>query len=213
MSTSSFDINMARSGLIDWLQSTTMLRSLHAQLGRPIRMEKTLPEMLGQSGELLVERAMLPREKTKPQSQMCYLNAWELKCEHDRSGGTDGKPLLTYCEGYVVLEKVAIPVMHGFCVDEKGRVHDPSVDQDEGALYVGWRFDDELARNAWTQLDRQRLIGILPNIEFVGLDLDTEISRGRVWAAKPLRLEDPALPDIPGLSALSSPAKRKAPGP
>jgi len=65
-------------------------------------------------------------EVTKGRIKECYCNAWHL---------ADGRRLV-YVEGFAV---GVIPVMHAWCVDEKGNIYDPT--WEDGREYFGVPFD------------------------------------------------------------------------
>ena len=118
--------------------------------------EKLLKETgTGRWWDKPIARVVLPEHEVKEKSQQCYLNAWRLR---QRRTAT-----LHYCEGFYYQKGMAIPVMHGWCVDRQARVVDPSVNQVKPAAYYGMIFDNEFARECWRQLARGRRIGILAN--------------------------------------------------
>jgi hypothetical protein len=55
--------------------------------------------------------------------------------------------------------------MHGWCVNKRTQeVLDPSVANEEKAVYVGVQFRDEFVKETWKRLRRRQAIGILPNL-------------------------------------------------
>ena len=80
-------------------------------------------------------RSFTPQPKPKGikwgPKKRCYDNAYDLMTEH---------PTMTYCEGFVLLEKVAIPVEHAWCIDEAGGVVDNTV-RASTVAYFGIPFD------------------------------------------------------------------------
>lgn len=120
----------------------------------------TSEEWVEKHGVAMTQRAPLPARMVKPKSQQCYWNAWVLFLMKHR---TITSPV-SYCEGFVMLPDVPIPVMHGWCLDSKGRILDPSVEQDIPPVYIGVVFKDGFAMDAWGKLNKERRIGILGNV-------------------------------------------------
>lgn len=80
---------------------------------------------------------------------------------------------LRYCEGFVALRGFPLPgFLHGWLVNEHGRVIDPSVEQDRDAVYYGVAFKTESAIQWWKILDKKGWIGILPNQWLLRIDID-----------------------------------------
>ena len=66
----------------------------------------------------------------------CYYNARKLARQANR-----GRSVLRYCEGYACSNKLGLPLAHAWCVDQEGRVIDPTWDEnpegETGADYFG----------------------------------------------------------------------------
>jgi hypothetical protein len=62
--------------------------------------------------------AYLPDHLEVMEPRMCFMNCFEL------AGMMDD---LTYCEGFVLLASLPIPIHHAWCVDEEGRVVEPTI--------------------------------------------------------------------------------------
>jgi hypothetical protein len=120
------------------------------------RLPLTTDEWLLKHGKPMISRLPLAERLVHAKSQVCYQNAWTLKQRYRRLS-------LRYCEGQVWLERCPIPVMHGWCINEHGAILDPSVSNNELAVYWGVIWDDEFAREKWSYLRRKKHIGILPN--------------------------------------------------
>ncbi len=80
-------------------------------------------------------RSFTPQPKPKGikwgRRKRCYKNAYDLMKEH---------PALTYCEGFVLLEKVSLPIAHAWCSDQAGGVVDNTV-RASTIAYFGIPFD------------------------------------------------------------------------
>lgn len=72
--------------------------------------------------------APLPPDLTPMAKQQCFRNAALLAME---------KPNLVYCEGWAL---GIVPVEHAWCVDERGRVIDPTWIKPPGIEYFGIAF-------------------------------------------------------------------------
>lgn len=85
-----------------------------------------------------VGRAWLPQERPiniRPmQMKQCFRNAGTLALEHKN---------LTYVEGIAVS---IIPIHHAWCIDEQGRVVDPTWQDSDQCLYLGIAFETEFMR-------------------------------------------------------------------
>ncbi|MDB5290039.1 MAG: hypothetical protein JWL69_1280 [Phycisphaerales bacterium] len=67
----------------------------------------------------------------------CYGNALDLVIAHDE---------LSYCEGYVVIERIPVPMEHGWCVTDEGTVVDVTLRKPVIALaYFGVVFNSLFA--------------------------------------------------------------------
>lgn len=113
-----------------------------------------IPEFVCDHGRFLDTRVALPADQVFPTSRRCYWNAWTHRL-HDKS--------LRYCEGYVSLGWAPDPVLHGWLLDSDGRVHDPSVANDDQATYYGVVFRPEVALRFWKKLLKIDAWGIIEN--------------------------------------------------
>lgn len=142
-----------------------IFRVMRKERGEEVFMPHTFEEWAAEKGVPMTARLSLPSHMVHPKSQMCYWNAWLLYLSSSGRGSKQHRyDSLRYCEGFVALPDVCIPVMHGWCVDAKGRVLDPSVEQDRGAAYIGVAFSEAFAVSAWGKLNKWKAIGIVGNI-------------------------------------------------
>jgi hypothetical protein len=155
------DPDVAKAEFIDYLDAETDLRRVMLELGLPANTEKGLKEFVREHGSLhdggLVA---LPANVVQPLSQECYYNAWALMVDRDD---------LFYCEGYLYIDSCPLPVLHGWCVDADGRIHDPSIPQDSRSMRYGVIFARPFASVQWDRLRSRGMIGILCNWGLLGL--------------------------------------------
>jgi hypothetical protein len=155
------DREVAKAEFIDYLDAETDLRRAMLELGLPANVEKGLKEFVREQGSFKDgDFFTLPENKVQALSQECYYNAWALMV--DRAD-------LFYCEGYLYVDSCPLPVLHGWCVDADGHVHDPSVPQDSRRMYYGVTFARQFASMQWDRLRSRGLIGILCNWGILGL--------------------------------------------
>jgi hypothetical protein len=155
-----FDVEEALASMQSQMSCWRELRRLRELMNDPIRMGPTLDEFILDHGRAFRLRGVVPDDQVRAESQECYWNAWQLAKDN---------PSLRYCEGKAYLENVALPVLHGWCIDENDRVIDPSVRQDRGVSYYGVEFSREFAQDMWSRLDPRALIGILCNADVLQL--------------------------------------------
>ena len=92
---------------------------------------------VGNAYALILELGQSFTAQAKPKGikwgkkKRCYDNAYDLIVKH---------PTMIYCEGYVFLEKVALPIEHAWCIDEAGGVVDNTV-RASTVAYFGIPFD------------------------------------------------------------------------
>lgn len=142
--------------LKSYLTGWTEYRETMKAIGETRLPHKTIDELVYEHGELMMKRGKLLAKQIHPNSKECYFNAWGLM---------ERRPELTYCEGYIAIEKCPIPVLHGWCINvETQEVFDPSVAMKRGIVYWGVKYRSDFAQDAWRRLRRNQLIGILPNL-------------------------------------------------
>jgi len=76
----------------------------------------------------------LPAGVRRMPAQQCFRNAFLLIDRHPDLG-------LTYCEGYVMLPEIALPIHHAWCIDAENRVVDPTLRTPEQNAYFGVPVD------------------------------------------------------------------------
>lgn len=79
----------------------------------------------------------LPENIPRGEVKDCYRNAALLTLDH---------PGLKYVEGLATPQLLPFPVEHAWCVDQKGRVIDPTWDKPEESEYFGIVFRTEFLR-------------------------------------------------------------------
>lgn len=118
---------------------------------------------LDNSYALVLELGRSFAPQPKPQGikwgrmKRCYENAFQLMTEH---------PTMTYCEGFVFLEKLALPIEHAWCIDEAGGVVDNTV-RASTVAYFGIAFDrtwvtDMIEDGAESLVDHLLLLKTIP---------------------------------------------------
>lgn len=117
-------------------------------------------EFIYDNGRSMQGICKLDRSFYKPRSRMCYLNAWKL-----RNSDTN----LRYCEGYMLLEGIPVPILHAWCINEAEEVVDISIEWDATAAYYGLEFAPAFAESCWSQLQTQGLLGILPHLPLLNI--------------------------------------------
>lgn len=158
------DREVARAEFADYLSVDADLRRLMAEFGQPVPRHKSLREFIFNNGKFHDGGLfVLPDSIARPLSQECYYNAWTYMA---------GRHDLSYCEGYAYLPSCPIPVLHGWCIDADGRIHDPSVEQNSQGFYYGVIFARSFSDLQWSRLRSHGLIGILGNWGY--LDLNEE---------------------------------------
>lgn len=145
------------SNLIDFLEAFGKLREMQKNAKNPINIAKTDTEVILEIGRPMLKRHLLDERLVNAESKQCYDNAWTMKNRRR-------KQRLRYCEGYVALENIMIPVHHGWLLNDEDEVVDPSVYQNKTAVYYGIEYADEFAKKAWALLRKKRLIGIMLNM-------------------------------------------------
>lgn len=147
-----FSIDDYTKGLTDFLEGTRLV------------MPQSIPAYVATHGRVYTKRVKLPKKQIRPKSRECYYNAWQLwRRRRDE---------LHYAEGYIALEGCPIPVMHGWCVDLKGRVVDPSVANELGCVYCGVKFTPDYTDQVWLVLRLSGYIGIFENAYLLDEELD-----------------------------------------
>lgn len=76
-----------------------------------------------------------PKKYKVGERNQCYGNSLDLVIAHDE---------LSYCEGYVVIDRIPIPMEHGWCMTEQGKVVDVTLKQ-PGLAYIGVVFNSLFA--------------------------------------------------------------------
>jgi hypothetical protein len=72
-----------------------------------------------------------PKNYKAGERHQCYGNSLDLVIAHDE---------LSYCEGYVVIERIPIPMEHGWCMTDQGKVVDVTLKK-PGLAYFGVVFN------------------------------------------------------------------------
>lgn len=83
----------------------------------------------------------------------CYRNAY-LHSAHNKD--------LIYCEGLAVSKNLPLPLEHAWCLDNEGRVYDPTWDDSTECLYFGIAFRDKEWLN--NLLINQECYGVLSSL-------------------------------------------------
>lgn len=162
------DPSVAKAEFLDYLDAESQLRRVMQEFGLPSNTEKGLKEFVREHGSFSdSDFFVLPENKVQALSQECYYNAWALMIDR-----TD----LFYCEGFLNIDSCPIPVLHGWCVDANGQIHDPSVPQGSRRMYYGLTYGKQFASDQWEQLRARGLIGILPNWGFLNLSEEQIVS-------------------------------------
>lgn len=143
--------------LQEYLEAFGKLRKMYEERGEPLRMPISDTEVILEFGKPMVRRHKLDEKVVQSKTRQCYANAWSIKNRRRAQN-------LRYCEGYVQLESCPIPVHHGWCLNEYDEVVDPSVDQNESAVYYGVEYYNDFAKTAWAALRQKQLIGIMLNM-------------------------------------------------
>ena len=150
-------MNTKLENLQQYLAAYGKLREMYANKGEPLNTPTTDCELILEYGVPMLERHKLDDGVVLAKSRQCYSNAWIIKNRRRTQN-------LRYCEGYVYLEDCPIPVHHGWCLNESNEVVDPSVNQNEWAVYYGVEYDHDFAKTAWAALKKKQLIGIMLNV-------------------------------------------------
>jgi hypothetical protein len=72
-----------------------------------------------------------PKNYKSGDRNQCYGNSLDLVIAHDE---------LSYCEGYVVIGRIPVPMEHGWCMTEQGKVVDVTLKK-PGLAYFGVVFN------------------------------------------------------------------------
>jgi hypothetical protein len=114
-------------------------------------------EVLAMAGRCFAEIA--PTQPERGPKKQCFANAAQL------ARSTSG---LHYVEGYAVAGRLMLPLAHAWCVDDEGRVYDPT--WPDGRDYYGVVFDRDRVE------DLRQMTGshdVLTNLEALRIrDLD-----------------------------------------
>jgi len=93
----------------------------------------------------------LPGEYTLGTPKQCFQNSYDL-CIADEG--------LTYCEGYVLSDKLPMPLDHAWCVDAEGKVVDVTL-----ADPIGWEYCGVMIKKEYMQavISKRGYYGVLDN--------------------------------------------------
>lgn len=81
-------------------------------------------ENVSGKGSPFLEKRMTPKD--------CFRNATVMALEN---------PDLYYCEGYAFKPSLGIPIHHGWCVTNQGKIVDPTWETPEQCFYIGHKPD------------------------------------------------------------------------
>ena len=90
-------------------------------------------------------------EPDEPRGELgdCYYNAWTLAEARNWE----------YAEGYATTTELGVPLMHAWCIDDEGRVVDPT--WSDGANYTGVVIPVDIVRRVMVDTE---VYGVLPNL-------------------------------------------------
>jgi len=115
------------------------------------RLYVCVEDFLLQNGRAFNGVEPLPQGMRRGKDHECYKNAFLLMGMH---------PSLTYVEGVAVSTERSVPTHHAWCVDEQGRVIDPT--WPNGRSYFGVPFTREYVLATYTAIGR---LGVIRNME------------------------------------------------
>lgn len=147
--------------LVQYLAISSAIREVAIESFGEADIPLSAPEFVFENGGLMEGRSKVDPSLYLPRSKQCYLNAWNLKESHKG---------YRYCEGYMLLEGIPIPILHAWCINEADEVVDTSIEMDAIAAYYGVEFNPEFAARSWETLRRYNLIGILANHEVLNIN-------------------------------------------
>lgn len=137
----------AERAAVDFMAATgAMQASCHQHLKTPHRSHESLVLTEGE----LFRWQPRPKDVTKMADKQCYFNALHLAMDRD----------WRYVEGFASKMMVT---MHAWCVDDAGRVIDPTWSEDDEYkpnFYVGVSMDP---LKVWGHVVNQEYYGVLPN--------------------------------------------------
>lgn len=96
----------------------------------------------------------------------CYRNAWMLAQLKD----------LHYCEGYAVSGMLKLPLEHAWCVDDEGKVYDPT--WLSGSDYFGVAFEDEVVSVVQVKAQHYGLLGNLWRTPWPAAEVRAKVFEG-----------------------------------
>lgn len=111
--------------------------------------QKTVYHLVADSGRTFIPEVR-PDWLTLRTPKQCFQNSLHLSLETG----------LTYCEGFIF--KI-IPVHHAWCIDDDGKVYDPTISDQHTIPYFGIPFDSDFAFRA---AEESGMYGLLDNYEF-----------------------------------------------
>lgn len=111
--------------------------------------EKSVYSIVSQYGKTFMPD-LRPEWLELEEPKQCFKNSLNLSL---RTG-------LTYCEGFIFR---VMPVHHAWCIDDDGKVYDPTIRDQHALPYYGIPFDQDFALRA---AQESGIYGILDNYEF-----------------------------------------------
>lgn len=116
----------AQADLIDDLNKSSIFRY------------KSVPRLILETGKPFLKRVEPTPFKGKP--KQCFQNCMTALLKY---------PELTYCEGYVIDDKLSITILHAWLINDAFEVIDPTWDDKDstGCTYFGVALSDEFVIN------------------------------------------------------------------
>lgn len=108
----------------------------------------------------------LPKGWRRALPKQCFANAGRIVIHNSRT-------TLIYHEGYVIGERLPIPIHHAWIVDEHGRVIDTTLREPEKHEYLGVPFRREIVLR---ELNRHRIFGLLDRGVKINVELIYEMA-------------------------------------
>ena len=156
-------------GIKEFLEAMVLMRQ-NSNLAKPKHWKYASTE------EFVLEYGKYYKFKTLPEDieirepKACFSNAFELMIDRMKE--------LVYVEGYATVKEIALPVLHGWCINKKKEVVDPT--WENGNLYFGVAFKSRFAIEEMLKTEKYGLLDsweegwpLLRN----GVNRDTDIYR------------------------------------